>query len=273
MPELGSTPPIIIIKKKIVAGGHHGGAWKVAYADFVTAMMALFIVLWLMNASPEVQQAVGGYFRDPTGKAGQTGGGQAAAGGEGLAVKTDDFEGLKAQIEQKMKQMPELNNLKDQVAMTVTGEGLRIELLEAERNTFFDSGRGDPSSTGTGVLELLAAQLGELPNHILIEGHTDSKPIAGRAGYSNWELSTDRANAARRLMLEHGLWDGQVKQIRGYADQHLRRSDAPEDASNRRISVLVQYLEVPAGKPGESPAAKSGGATHGKGGELHAGGK
>ena len=265
MPNLGSTQPIIIRKKVVAADGHHGGAWKVAYADFVTAMMALFIVLWLMNASPEVQQAVGGYFRDPTGKAGQTGGGQAAAGGEGLAVKKEDFESLKAQIEQKMKQMPELNQLKDQVAMTVTGEGLRIELLEAERNTFFDSGRGDPSSTGTDVLELLAAQLGELPNHVLIEGHTDSKPIVGRAGYSNWELSTDRANAARRLMLEHGLWDGQVKQIRGYADQHLRRADAPENPSNRRISVLVQYLEAPAGTSGEVKAGNSGKATAGKG--------
>jgi chemotaxis protein MotB len=228
-------------------------------------MMALFIVLWLMNASPEVQQAVGGYFRDPTGKAGQTGGGQAAAGGEGLAVKKDDFESLKGQIEQKMKQMPELNELKDQVAMTVTGEGLRIELLEGERNTFFESGRADPSSTGVDVLELLAAQLGELPNHVLIEGHTDSKPIAGRAGYSNWELSADRANAARRLMLEHGLWDGQVKQIRGYADQHLRRTDAPDDPSNRRISVLVLYLDAPAGKPGEPFAGQSGEATAGKG--------
>ena len=265
MPELGSTQPIIIKKKVVGSGGHHGGAWKVAYADFVTAMMALFIVLWLMNASPEVQQAVGGYFRDPTGKAGQTGGGQAAAGGEGLAVKKDDFESLKGQIEQKMKQMPELNELKDQVAMTVTGEGLRIELLEGERNTFFESGRADPSSTGVDVLELLAAQLGELPNHVLIEGHTDSKPIAGRAGYSNWELSADRANAARRLMLEHGLWDGQVKQIRGYADQHLRRTDAPDDPSNRRISVLVLYLDAPAGKPGEPFAGQSGEATAGKG--------
>jgi chemotaxis protein MotB len=144
--------------------------------------------------------------------------------------------------------MPELNVIKDQVAMTVTGEGLRIELLEAERNTFFESGRGDPSDSGTGVLELLAAQLGKLPNHVLIEGHTDSRPITGRGGYSNWELSADRANAARRLMLEHGLWDGQVKQIRGYADQHLRRADAPDDASNRRISVLVQYGDPAAGR-------------------------
>ena len=95
---------------------------------------------------------------------------------------------------------------------------------------------------------MLAAQLGELPNHVLIEGHTDAKPIAGRGGYSNWELSADRANAARRLMLEHGLWEGQVKQIRGYADQHLRRPDAPEDASNRRISVLVQYGEATSAK-------------------------
>src|SRR6187455_2501927 len=112
MPELGSTQPIIIKKKVVGDGGHHGGAWKVAYADFVTAMMALFIVLWLMNASPDVQQAVGGYFRDPTGKSGQQGGGHTGGAGEGLAIRKDDFEGLKAQIEQAMKQVPELNKIK-----------------------------------------------------------------------------------------------------------------------------------------------------------------
>src|SRR5215471_18462881 len=137
-------PRPIIIKKKVAGhGGHHGGAWKVAYADFVTAMMALFIVLWLMNTNEQVRKAVGGYFSDPTGKAAQVGSAQTGSG-ESLEVKTDDLGSLKDQIEQAMSRMPELATLKDQVAMTVTGEGLRIELLEAEHETFFESGRGDP---------------------------------------------------------------------------------------------------------------------------------
>src|SRR5262245_56131891 len=116
-----SSQQPIIIKKKVVAGGHHGGAWKVAYADFVTAMMALFIVLWLMNSSEKVQQAVGGYFRDPSGKSGKSGTGQAGMG-EGLAVGKQDLKNLKEKLETALKQVPQMNKLKDQVEMTVTGE-------------------------------------------------------------------------------------------------------------------------------------------------------
>ena len=263
MPELGSIQPIIIKKKASGHGGHHGGAWKVAYADFVTAMMALFIVLWLMNTAEPVRKAIGGYFMDPSGTSAQTGSGQSGAG-EGLAVKQDDLEHLKDDIEQAMKKMPALEQLKDQIAMTVTGEGLRIELLEGEQATFFESGRPAPSGNGEKMLILLAEQLGRLPNTLLIEGHTDAHAFAGRTTYSNWELSADRANAARRLMNEHGLRADQVKQIRGYADQHLRNADAPEDASNRRISVLVQYLAHPATPGGTTEAPAAAGAEHGQ---------
>src|SRR5919112_6132708 len=124
-PEL---QPIIVIKKKVHHGGHHGGAWKVAYADFVTAMMALFIVLWLMNSSQKVQKAVGGYFRDPSGKEGKAGTGSSGLG-EGIAVGKQDLKKLKEKLETALKQVPQLAKLKNQVEMTVTGEGLRIELL------------------------------------------------------------------------------------------------------------------------------------------------
>jgi len=261
MPELGSTQPIIVIKKVSGHGGHHGGAWKVAYADFVTAMMALFIVLWLMNTAEPVKKAISSYFLDPSGTGTQTGSGQAGSG-EGLSVTPDDLGHLKENIEQAMKKMPALEALKDQIAMTVTGEGLRIEMLESEKATFFERGSPGPSANGEKMLVLLAEQLGKLPNTLLIEGHTDAHPFVGRPAYSNWELSADRANAARRLMMDHGLRANQVKQIRGYADEHLRKPDAPDDASNRRISVLVQYLAPKAGSEGTAggPATEHGGA-------------
>jgi len=232
----------IIIKKKIVHGGHHGGAWKVAYADFVTAMMALFIVLWLMSSSEPVKRAVAGYFRDPSGKATEKG--SAAAGvGENLSIRKDDMGKLKEKLESAMLQSPELAKLKDQVQMTVTGEGLRIELLESEVGTFFESGSSEPSRTGKDMLDMLAAELGKLQNRLLIEGHTDSQPFAAsRKGYSNWELSADRANSARKLMQENGLRTGQVAEVRGYADQHLRRPEDPQNPSNRRVSIVVKYI-------------------------------
>lgn len=232
----------IIIKKKIVHGGHHGGAWKVAYADFVTAMMSLFIVLWLMGASEPVKKAVAGYFRDPSGKSTQNGSGQGGIG-ENMAVRKDDMGKLKDKLETAMKQSPELEKLKDQVKMTVTGEGLRIELLESDVATFFETGSAHPSKNGEEMLKMLATQLGKMQNRLLIEGHTDSQPYAAsRGGYSNWELSADRANSARKLMQENGLRLDQVAEVRGYADQRLRRPDDPKHASNRRVSIVVKYL-------------------------------
>ena len=124
--------------------------------------------------------------------------------------------------------------------MTVTGEGLRIELLENEKGVFFESGKSQPTPLGENLLRELSSQLGKLKNPIVIEGHTDSKPFDS-AVYSNWELSADRANCARRLMQSSGLHAGQVTEIRGFADQRLRITERPSDASNRRISIVVEY--------------------------------
>jgi chemotaxis protein MotB len=249
VPEQDAAP-IIVIKKKGGHGGHHGGAWKVAYADFVTAMMALFIVLWLMNTSAPVKQAVAGYFKDPTGKGKFTGTSLAGAG-ESLQLKADDMSKLKDTLEQAMKKMPDFDRVKDQVEMTITGEGLRIELLETEKGMFFESGKGEPSSKGRELLLKLAAELGKLNNRILLEGHTDAKQFTSVNGYSNWELSADRANSARRLMQENGIRHDQVTQVRGFADQRLRNPAKPEDDANRRISLIVQYQDAPLkSKPG-----------------------
>jgi chemotaxis protein MotB len=247
------TPqPIIIVKKKIAAhGGHHGGAWKVAYADFVTAMMALFIVLWLMTTSDDVKKAVAGYFRDPKGPSQQTG--SAVGGtGESLTVSKGQMGSLKEKLEGALRQMPEFDKLKDNVKMTVTGEGLRIELLETEKGMFFETGKQQPSEYGRDLLAELAKELGKLNNPILIEGHTDSRPY-NSATYSNWELSTDRANQSRRLMQDNGLRGDQVLQVRGFADQQLRDPAHPEDATNRRVSVIVTYGQAAAGPAPAAP--------------------
>ncbi|HTR23223.1 MAG TPA: flagellar motor protein MotB [Terriglobales bacterium] len=239
-----STPPIII-KKKGGHGGHHGGAWKVAYADFVTAMMALFIVLWLLNSSKQIQEAVGGYFKDPTGTAKKVGTNQNGSG-ENFQLTKENMAQLKDQLQKSIHKINDLEKLRKNIEMTVTAEGLRIELLESDKGTFFDSGSSGLNDSGKEMLVLLAKELSGIPNHVSIEGHTDAKPYGERANYSNWELSSDRANAARRVMQQAGLRADQVSQVRGFADQCLRNKAAPLDASNRRISIIVQYI-APAG--------------------------
>jgi chemotaxis protein MotB len=256
MPEPeGHAAPIIIIKKKQGHAGHHGGAWKVAYADFVTAMMALFIVLWLLSCSQKVQKAVASYFRDPAG-VGKLMGSSLAGLGESVTVNKDNMAKLKEKLEQAMKQMPHFDQMKNNVEFTITSEGLRVELLESAQGMFFESGNAHPTDQCQQLLQRLAQELGRLPNPILIEGHTDSQPYSGVTEYSNWELSSDRANSARRLMQTSGLRSDQVKQVRGYADQRLRIPPDPTNPSNRRISVIVQYLAPPVpAKPDPAPAS------------------
>jgi chemotaxis protein MotB len=232
--------PIIIVKKKKSHGApHHGGAWKVAYADFVTALMALFIVLWLMTTSDQVQKSIAGYFRDPKGFGVQTGTSMGGTG-ESLTITKSNMQLLKADLETALRKSPEFPKLKDHVLMTVTGEGLRIELLENDKGVFFESGKSQPTPLGENLLRELALQLGKLKNPIVLEGHTDSKPFDS-AVYSNWELSADRANCARRLMQLSGLHARQVTEVRGFADERLRITERPSDASNRRISIVVAY--------------------------------
>ena len=238
---MDKTRPIIILKKKGGHGGHHGGAWKVAYADFVTAMMALFIVLWLLSSSKEVQVAVGGYFRDPTGTSKELGSDMAGSG-ENFVLTQDNMPKLKEQLHHAMLQMTDFEKLKSHIDMTVTGEGLRIELSESASGIFFDSGSAKLNADGSLMLVTLAQELGKLPNKLSIEGHTDSKPYAPSATYGNWELSTDRANSARRIMQANGIKADQITQVRGFADQRLRKADSPLDPANRRISLIVQYI-------------------------------
>jgi chemotaxis protein MotB len=248
-----NTQPIIIIKKKAAHAGHHGGAWKVAYADFVTAMMALFIVLWLLNSSEQVRKAVSAYFQDPSGSGAHSG--SASTGtGETVSVNKDNMTELKDKLEQAMKKSPEFEKLKDYVQMSVTGEGLRVEMMESETGVFFESGSARPTAVGQELILRLGQELKKLPNDLMIEGHTDAKPFANKGEYSNWELSTDRANAARRLMEGDGMAHGRVVQVRGFADQSLHDEENPEAPSNRRISVIVRYQDGPEAEPEKKTA-------------------
>jgi chemotaxis protein MotB len=230
---------IVVIKKKGGHGGHHGGAWKVAYADFVTAMMALFIVLWLMTSSERVKKAVAGYFNDPKGTANLLG---TTMAGDGIEVvqNNDALKRLKQKLEEEIKAKKELEKLSKQIEITITPEGLRIELIEGKNGTFYESGSARLSDSGQDLLALLAGELKTLPNALLIEGHTDATQYSTEGDYGNWELSADRANSARRLLQADGVRSDQVTQVRGYADQLLRLKDNPYDPSNRRISILVK---------------------------------
>jgi chemotaxis protein MotB len=252
--------PIIVIKKKRAHHGHHGGAWKVAYADFVTAMMSLFIVLWLMNTSQQVQKSIAGYFNDPKGSGAQTGS-AASSKSEIVSIDRDNVTKLKQEIQKAILKQAELSKLSKQIDITVTGEGLRIDLIEGSGGTFFETGSPRLSGNGVQLLNLLAGQLSSLPNHLLIEGHTDAQPFSATNGYTNWELSSDRANSARRLLQDAGIRADQISQVRGYADQSLRVPANPLDPSNRRVSLIVQWLDASAASAttstnGNTPIAK-----------------
>ena len=245
--------PVIIVKKKGHGGhGHHGGAWKVAYADFVTAMMAFFLVMWLVGQSPQVKAAVGGYFRDPGVFETTKGGGVLPGSVDGLkdsgvapvpdSVKQaqEVLERAAEHLREALQKVPALKALEDRIEITVTAEGLRIELLENEKNSFFAVGSAQLLPETVELLGVIAKELSPLGNRIALEGHTDSRPYGSTNGYTNWELSSDRANAARRAMASHGLRAGQIDAIRGFADTRLRYPNDSLDPRNRRISIVVQ---------------------------------
>jgi chemotaxis protein MotB len=243
--------PVIIIKKAAHARhGHHGGAWKVAYADFVTAMMAFFLVMWIVGQSPQVKASVAGYFRDPGAFDQQRSAGLLPGASAGVSTSEvappQDIEAAKAtlervaaQLREAIQSIPKFAALGDRLQIHVTEEGLLIELLETNNESFFDSGSSHLREDTVALLEVIGKELSALTNKVAIEGHTDSHPYSAPNGYTNWELSADRANAARRVM-QPGLNPTQMEAVRGYADQHLRYPDNPLDPRNRRISIVVR---------------------------------
>jgi chemotaxis protein MotB len=251
----------IIIVKKIKKGGHghHGGSWKVAYADFVTAMMAFFMVMWILGMDDQTKKAIEGYFSSPVGykKGYSSGSSPLSSGSSPAAIKreaiqmavrqmqTKKFEAVQAQLRGSMDSIASLGKLRAKVEITVTRNGLRIELIEdAKGDTFFPIASAVLTEQGRVTLQTIAEELAGLDNPVVIEGHTDAARYA-RSGYSNWELSADRANAARRIMEEYGLSPGRVSEVTGLADKQLRYPTEPLNPSNRRISILLPFLDPP----------------------------
>ena len=231
---------IIVIKKKAAShGGHHGGAWKVAYADFVTAMMSLFIVLWLLSSNDAVKNSVSAYFQDPNGTS-KLEGSSSNGVGHALPLAKSDLAVLKDRLQQAAMRLPHFDKLKKQVDISASQAGRRSELLEDPNGTFFELGSATPTPALAEFLTAVSQELGKVPNKISIEGHTDSRPYTNGGTYTNWELSADRANAARRLMQSSGIGVNQIAQVRGFADQLPRRPDHPEDPANRRITLIVE---------------------------------
>ncbi|MCM0612751.1 flagellar motor protein MotB [Marinobacter sediminum] len=276
--------PIIIKRKKVVAGGHHGGSWKVAFADFATAMMAFFLVLWLTaTASPEQKLAVEGYFRDPVGF---TEGGspnpvdlegsasvvnEASPDIESSQIQIEDevvdqlsetleqrrMEELFQELKDRIEQNETLQEFKDQLLIDITDEGLRIQIVDRSGRPMFDSGRAELKYYSQNILFELAKTLSSVDNKLSITGHTDATPFNGRPGYTNWELSADRANTARRALVAGGVRSKQIARVVGLSDSVLFDQEDPTAPVNRRISIIVlnkktaESIQSSAGKADE----------------------
>jgi chemotaxis protein MotB len=276
--------PIII--KRIKKGGHaaHGGAWKIAYADFVTAMMAFFLLMWLLGSTTEGdKKGIADYFNSPLKVAmfGGSGSGDSSSvikgGGTDLSntsgqvkrgqveapKRTFNLQALKAMREQQaqaeaarlkvLKQKVEeviandsrLAQYKSQIKLDLTAEGLRIQIVDNQNRPMFDSGNAEVKGYIQDILRAIGGVLREVPNKLTIEGHTDSKPFSsGDRGYSNWELSADRANASRRELIAGGLPGDKVLRVQGLAASMLYEKDNPESPLNRRISIIVMNREA-----------------------------
>ena len=251
--------PVEIVIRKFRRRPHkpHGGAWKVAYADFVTAMMALFIVLWVLNQGQAVQRAITKYFRDPGGQAATS---TSAISGEGTSavsgavasesdwqkLERSRFEETGKRLLAELAKTPEFSGLMNQIRIEIVREGLRIEIVESVNDVFFDVGNTELKPTAIRLLENIGSRLKALPNKIVVEGHTDARPYPGSLpDYTNFELSADRANSARRALTRGGLPESQIDEVRGYAASRLRDLKDPLGAVNRRISMTVKYTTEP----------------------------
>jgi chemotaxis protein MotB len=270
--------PIVVVKRyKKGGGGHHGGAWKVAYADFVTAMMAFFLVMWLVGTTTKVEKgAIAEYFKNPSMQAGHSMVPSQSMGPGGnansmiqmkeIATPTNGDDGMqlskpemtpseieKAAREQERKQLEALMQdlkeaidkslalqpFKDQLLLDITPEGLRIQIVDKQSRPMFDSGSTTLKPYTTDILRELATFINSVPNKVSLSGHTDTAPYAGGDGYTNWELSSGRANAARRALVGGGMQEKKVALVIGLADSVLFDKQDPRNPINRRISIVV----------------------------------
>ncbi|WP_375740420.1 flagellar motor protein MotB [Pseudomonas boanensis] len=290
-----NNQPIIVKRVKRYAAGHHGGAWKIAFADFATAMMAFFLVLWLMSsATPEQKKAISGYFKDPIGftesaspyvidlggtptpapdrtlnpelKDAPDAQESAVDSTDAEKVDADQVETLAEQIERerlelllqelqtKVEENPELQKFKDQILFEITQDGLRIQIMDAANRPMFDLGSARLQPYFEDILLILAETIKAVPNKISVSGHTDAKPFAGDGEFGNWELSSSRANAARRALIAGGYPDEQVARVVGYASSALFDRKDPFNPVNRRIDITVLTRKAQRAIEGEGEA-------------------
>jgi chemotaxis protein MotB len=269
--------PIIIKRKKAHKHGHHGGAWKVAYADFVTAMMAFFMVMWIMSLSDDEKQLVQAYFEDPTGFSKNYPKGEmhvmpsipgsrkmktARDGNAEILEETkarEELAEVRKSVEDQLKADPELKKLLEQksIETSIDKEGLHIELIESDLNgeVFFKIGSAQVQPKAVAVLAKIAPILAGTGNPLVVEGHTDSRPLS-RPFYDNYNLSYDRADAVRWLMLANGVPQGQIEQVRAYADQKPRVTSDPTHFSNRRVTILLPFASEQSRRIEELPSSQ-----------------
>jgi chemotaxis protein MotB len=273
--------PIIVKKIKKGGHGHHGGAWKIAYADFVTAMMAFFLLMWLLGSTTEGdKKGIADYFQSPLKVAlfGGSGSGDSSSvvkgGGKDLTrttgqVKQGEVEStprtfnlqalkqeqlraeaarlraLQDRLEDELRNNPGLAPYSSQIRLDMTRDGLRIQITDEQNRPMFDSGSPVVKSYMQDLLRTIGSVLAEVPNRLTLEGHTDATPfVGGERGYSNWELSADRANASRRELVAGGLPDDRVLRVQGLAASQLINREQPADPANRRISIVVMNREA-----------------------------
>ena len=252
--EVSNESAPIIKKIKKVHGGHHGGAWKVAYADFVTAMMALFIVLWILSQSEKVKEAVTGYFKDPVGFSNKS---KNLIEGKNSSTQFDlkiqeemkrkeaeksEFEKMGEKLKEELSKDTDLLGLSNQVKIEMVKEGLKIELIDSDKNVFFAIGTSELNPPAKKLIGKIGKEISKLPNKLIVEGHTDSHQFQNRGtGFTNFELSTERALAAKRALVAGGLMEKQIDEIHGYADTRLRDPNDPYSFVNRRISFTVKF--------------------------------
>ncbi|MGE8496553.1 MAG: flagellar motor protein MotB [Pseudomonas sp.] len=286
-----NNQPIIVKRVKKVAGGHHGGAWKIAFADFATAMMAFFLVMWLMSsATPEQKRLISGYFKDPIGFSESAspyvidlGGSPTPAPDRTLNPESQDtsasdaeeniesskveelaeelererLELLLQELQNKVEEDPQLQRFKDQILFEITQDGLRIQIMDAENRPMFDIGSARLQPYFEDILLAMVDTIKAVPNKISISGHTDAKPFAGSGDFGNWELSANRANAARRVLVAGGYEEDQVARVVGYASSALFDRNDPLNPVNRRIDITVLTKKAQRAIEGEQGAGES----------------
>jgi len=271
-----SQRPIIVRRIKKSGGGHHGGAWKIAYADFVTAMMAFFLLMWLLGSTAKGDlNGIAEYFQTPlaVALAGGSGAGDSSSvvqgGGKDLSrregqVKNGDMEAprrtvsmkaaqaelariekqklseLKGRLEEMIEAIPALQQFKSQLLIDIVTDGLRIQIVDEKNRPMFAVGSAQVQSYTRDILREISKALNDVPNRLSISGHTDSRPYSGgERGYSNWELSADRANASRRELMAGGLEEAKIARVVGLSSAVMFDAKDPLSPANRRISIIV----------------------------------